>query len=630
MPNYKGYFETYEGIIRQEKEGLIYCDIMELDKPVKVLPKNMKKSISGDTVTIKVKDDRFGYVQKIIYRPERVLTGQIQITQKFAFVKPWSHDIFIDCFVEKKNVPSDVKNGDIVEYEITNWGKSQEKPNAKVIKKIYATEDQYVLHRLNLPTKFPEEAINELKDFEDGISNSELSSRADFRNHNIFSIDPASCTDVDDALGIEKTNFGYRVGIHIADVSYFIKAGSELDKEAYNRCFTHYFSSFHVPMIPQKLSSDLCSLMEKKDRLCVSTLVNIDENFNVIDYHVVRSVINSKKKFSYEEAEQHKNNKESQFNWELNKLHEIGEKLRKEWFQYETILDKEEIRWEVDETGEPTKMIVKKRLSTMDLIQSWMLLCNMMVTKVIEQKEGYPWVYRVHEGIDPEKISTLKTQISQLGENWEDTEDFGKNMRRLLKTKNSDIMSDVFLKKMRPAKYSSLKTGHFSLGTDEYAHFTSPIRRYSDIVSHRIMLNAIIDKPVFCANLEEDCKWISEKEKKAQRIENGYNNSLALRFVKNITYQLKGKVINVNKWGMSVKTELGICGDVSFSEFKNLEDLMFFDDKKLIWIFPSDNSFNIQLGKEVLVKIGELDFDRNIIRLDWVELSQSEMLKTLL
>ncbi len=274
----------YEGVITQDKSKSVYCIIPELEEPIKISNKFLNRSLSGDKVLIKVKNGKWGFVQKLLERPERILTGQIQITEKFAFIKPWTSDFFKDFFVDKKDI-GDSKNGDVVEFKVLEWNKKQKSPKAKVIKSLYtATQEQYLLYRLNLPTKFPDEVIEELKDI--SITQSEIESRIDLRNSNIFSIDPETCTDVDDALSFDKTSFGYRVGIHIADVSHFIKAGTDLDREAYKRSFTIYFPSFSIPMIPQKLSSDLCSLLEGVDRLCVSTIINLDNNLNIIDTNI--------------------------------------------------------------------------------------------------------------------------------------------------------------------------------------------------------------------------------------------------------------------------------------------------------------------------------------------------------
>jgi ribonuclease R len=599
----------YEGVIQQDKSKNVYCIIPELEEPIKISNKFLNRSLSGDKVLIKVKDGKWGFVQKLLERPERILTGQIQITEKFAFIKPWTSDFFKDFFVDKKDI-GDAKNGDVVEFKVIEWNKKQKSPKAKVIKTLYtATQEQYLLYRLNLPTKFPDAVIEELKDI--SITQSEIESRIDLRKSNIFSIDPETCTDVDDALSFEKTSFGYRVGIHIADVSHFIKAGTDLDREAYKRSFTIYFPSFSIPMIPQKLSSDLCSLLEGVDRLCVSTIINLDNNLNIIDTNIFRSVINNKKKFSYEEAEEHKNNPESPYFTTLNHLATIGAKVRKQYFPNEMVLNRSEIKWELNNEGHPVKMKIKKRLSTMELIQAWMLISNRVVTQKVESVlKTAPWIYRVHNDIEDESMGFLKTELKQLDLTWDDSLSNIQNIKQLLTTEKSQIFSDILIKKFRPAKYSPKKTGHFSLGVSDYTHFTSPIRRYTDIIIHRILLNVINEKPVYCADLFKDCEWISEQEKKIQKVENYYQSLLSMKFVKDITYPLKGEIIQMTNRGILIKTELSIYGNIPP---KNLKDTMWYDEANRKWVHKN---LDLKLGDIIDVKISYLNWEKNEIELN--------------
>lgn len=598
----------YEGVIRQDKSKIIFCDIPELDEPVKVANKFLNRSLSGDKVLIKVKDGKWGFVQKLIERPERVLIGQIQITEKYAFIKPWTSDFFKDFFVDKKDI-GEAQDGDIVEFKIIEWNKNQKSPKAKVIKPLYnATQEQYLVYRLNLPNKFPNEVIEELKDME--ITKSDIESRIDLRHLDIFTIDPDTCTDVDDALSFEKTIFGYRVGIHIADVSHFIKAGSDLDREAYKRSFTVYFPKFSIPMIPQKLSSDLCSILEGVDRLAVSVIINFDNDLNIIDTNVFRSVINSRKKFSYEEAEEHKNNPESSYFTTLNTLFTIGAKVRKRMFPNEMILNRNEVKWDLDDLGNPIKMKIKKRVSTMELIQSWMLICNRIVTEKLESiTKNAPWIYRVHNDMDEESLNTLKAELNQLDLAWDETLSNIENIKILLSCEKSQLFSEILIKKFKPAKYSPDKTGHFSLGVNDYTHFTSPIRRYTDIIIHRILLNAINEKPIYCANLLKDCEWISEREKKIQKIENYYSSLLTMKFVKNIKYPLNGNIIQMTSRGILVKTELMVEGNIPAKELKKS---MWFDDVNRKWVHKS---MDFKIGDSIMVKIAHLNWDTNNIDL---------------
>jgi ribonuclease R len=590
----------FEGVIRQENSKTTFCDITELKEPILVDNRFLNRCLTGDRVLIKVKNGKFGFVQKLIERPSIVLTGKIELVNNLAFIRPWTKGFFKDFFVDTKDINS-VLDGDVVEFEIKDWRKNHKSPKAKVLRKVYISDEQYMIHRLNLPSKFSDSVIDELKDIE--IRANDISNRVDLRSQNIFSIDPSTCTDIDDALSMEKTSFGYRVGIHIADVSHFIKAGSELDKEAYKRSFTYYFPNFNIPMIPQKLSSDLCSLIEGEDRLCVSTIINIDNNLNIIDSNIVRSVINNKKKFSYEEAENHKNDPSSPYFSILNDLFNVGASIRKKWFVDELVLNRPEIMWVVEDNN-PIKMKIKNRLSTMDLIQSWMLITNKLVTHKIESLSKNPlWVYRIHNEIEENNLDILKRELNILGKNWDDKISDINNIKYFLNSDISEIFSEILIKKFRPAKYSPNKTGHFSLGVDDYTHFTSPIRRYSDIIVHRILLNSIIGKDVYSANLWKDCEWISEQEKKSQKVENYYNSLMGIKFTKDIKYAINGIVTRVGDYNITIKSEFLIDMYIRYDENVIQNDDLTFSYKNNIY----------KIGDMINIKIEKIDNEKNQI-----------------
>lgn len=594
----------FEGVIRQDKSDTLLCDIPELTNPIVINQKFGKKALSGDVVLIKVKDEKWGFVQKVLKRNENVLTGQIQVSNTTAFIKPWTSGFFKDFYVDRNKIEN-INDGDVVEFKILDWKKTHKSPKAGFIKKVYnATEEQYLIYRMNLPNKFPDDAIEELKEIT--ISKDEINSRVDLRELNIFSIDPETCTDVDDALSFEKTIFGYRVGIHIADVTHFIKAGSHLDIEAYKRSFTYYFPNFNIPMIPQKLSSDLCSLLEGVDRLCVSVIINFDNDLNIIDNNIVRSVINNKKKFSYEEAELHKTNPDSPYFTTLNHLATLGTKVRKSMFPNELILNKKEVNWELDKNGNPIKMKIKKRVSTMDLIQSWMLVCNKIVTQKIESiNKKTPWIFRIHDKIENDALNNLKEELNEMNLKWDETISTTNNIKALLNSENSEMVSNILIKKFKSAKYSPEKKGHATLGVDDYTHFTSPIRRYSDIIIHRILLNTIQERPVFCANLLKDCEWISEQEKKAQKVDSYYTSLLNMKFLKDVKYSFNGKIVQIMDNRAIIKTEFLIEGTLFFKE----NDI---NSNKNRFIF---NNNEYKIGDDVNINITKIDTEKSKIYL---------------
>lgn len=600
----------YEGVITQSSSNTALCEIENFKEPVKIGSKFLKRALDGDKVLIKVKDG-FGFVQKVIERSNRTLTGKIQIANGYAFIKTFNPNYYKDFFVDKKYI-NGVKDGDIVEFKVIDWFKKDKSPSAKVLKPIYnASESQYLMYKLDLPTMFPSEVTEELRTID--LTDADFVGRKDLRNLEVISIDPEGCTDIDDALSLEDLKEGYRVGVHIADVSYFVKTGTELDKEAFKRSFTIYLPDYNIPMIPRKLSSDLCSLIEGKDRLTVSLFITFDNDWNIKKTEVERTVINNKKFLTYEQAQIEKDDVNSKYYKTLNTLYNIGKKMQLTHFQNEISLDLKELKWELDDKGNPIKIKVKQRNECMDLIQSWMLLANKLVTQMVERINPLThWIYRTHEPIDIENIDDLKLELMDLNETWNDNQSVSVNIKRLLQGVNSELISQLIIKKIKPAKYTTKKLGHFSLGSDDYTHFTSPIRRYSDVIIHRILLTTIKGKQVFCADLERDCVHISKQERKIDKIERYFNDVNSMKFVKNVNYTFKSKIIYHTPKGIFVKTEFLVDALLLGKDLE--KDGIFYNKDIKKWVNPN---LDWKIGDIIKTNISHLNWDKNEILLKW-------------
>src|SRR6478735_3653156 len=356
------------------------------------------KALTGDLVKVKISKN-LCFVKKILQRNENVLIGKVSIKKNIAFIKAWSNNQYIDYFINLDKFPT-LKHNDVIKFKFFEWKKAQKNPKAELIEVLNNIDKNDELYlKFNINTQFNDNVFKELEEINIIDTN-----RLDLRDLTTFTIDPENCTDIDDALSFETTLTGFRVYIHISDVSFFVKTGTEIDKEAYMRGFTYYNDNNTVPMLPHKLSSDICSLKEYAERLAVSIIINIDKKFNIIDYNIVRSIIINKHKFTYEEAELYKNDTFSLYYTDLNLLYTIGQKIRKELFPNELILSKEENIW-LD-----NKIKIKKRNSCMDLIQSWMLITNYLVTKKIESYPNTPWIYRTHDKINKENLELLNQQ----------------------------------------------------------------------------------------------------------------------------------------------------------------------------------------------------------------------------
>lgn len=596
----------HESIILIDKNKKAYCQI-EGDI-VYIASKFLNRALPGDNVLVKIKDS-YGFVQKIIDRNKTTITGQILVSNEgYGFVKPWSDKYQRDFFIRANDLNS-AKNGDVVEIEVLDWPKKYKSPLAIIKKVLYhTTSEQSLIYKLNLPTKFPDEVLEELNELDNNIE-AEIANRIDLRALNIFTIDPKGSKDLDDALSLEVTDKGYRIGVHIADVTAWIKTGTKLDQEAYKRGCTVYLPTMVVPMIPPSLCDNLCSLLPNVDRLAVSILINFDKDWNISDYSIFRSIINSKKQFTYEEAEEQRIDAESKYFNELNLLNVIGQKVESTLFPNELELNMADLIWEFDSNNEPCKIKVKERITTNKLIKSWMLMANFLVTHKIESIGNQPWLYRVHFEPTTEKINNIKTDIKQLNLSWDDSKTLNENLKMLLSSNKSELVSEILIKKFKPAFYSPEKLGHFALGSSQYTHFTSPIRRYPDIIVHRILLNVIEGKNIYCGHLDKECQHLSIREKVAEEAERTANQYNMLKFVKNVKYPLDGIITSFSKRGINIRTELMVDGIIASREIP-----AYWSDDERRWI----NEEDWKIGDTIKVKIKNLDWNRREIFLNLV------------
>jgi ribonuclease R len=593
----------YEGTIRIDKHMRAFCDIPETGVTFKIGAKFLNHALPADKVLIKVKgESKHGFVQKVIERNKAVLTGQIQILAKHAFVKPWNSEYTKDFYIPKEHIGDKTKDGDIVEIQIVDFPKTTKSPTAKVLKSLFkASSDQYMMHRMKLPTKFPEAVLQEVNEIN---PNRDYSDRIDLRHLNVFSIDPQGSKDLDDALSIENTGNGYRVGIHIADVTAWLKTGSKLDQEAHKRGCSIYMPSSCIPMLPPTLSYDLCSLLANRDRLAVSIMINFDREWNLMDYYIFRSVINNRHQFTYEEAEKQRTDSNSEYYSDLNMLYVVGQKIRKQYFPHELELTLPDIKWELDEDGEPVKIKVKKRIASNDLIQAWMLMANMLATKKIQSLGIEPWIYRVHNTLDADKLESFKIDIKQLDIEWDSTLSVSDNLVNMLATEKASLVSDILVRKFKSAYYTHEKKGHFALGTSDYAHFTSPIRRYPDVIAHRILLKALDGKDIYCANIVSDCKHLTQQERRADEVERVSTQTNMLKFVKDVKYSMQACIVGFTKRGITVRTELMVDAIVPAKEL----DANWSDEERR-WV----NFYNWKIGDIIQVKISHLDWSKRDI-----------------
>lgn len=499
-----------EGAIRISHKGIGKVLIRETGETIEIEHSFLKTALHGDTVRIllhpKNKEDKqTGEVTKIIRRASKGFAGIIEQQNDIYFLIPSDLRMYTDIIIPKDNL-NQAQVGQKVFVEITEWKDQKKAPMGKVIEVLGTPNDhnvemQAIALEKGFSEIFPNNVINEAEKLKNiGITKDEIKKRKDLRETLTFTIDPADAKDFDDAISYKKLENGnYEIGIHIADVSHYLKIGSELDKEAYKRGTSVYLVDRTIPMLPEVLSNDLCSLKPNVERLTFSIIFEIDKNAKIEKEWVGKTIIKSQKRFTYEEAQNSINNKEGLFHDELNILNRIAKKLKKERFEKGAIsLEQDEVKIELNQDGVPVNIIVKKRLDTNKMIEEFMLLANRRIAEKMSPKDKKEqpeniFLYRIHDKPNKEKTQDLAFFLKKLGHKVTlkngiiPSEEINKLILKLEGSPIRDTVHTAIIRTMAKAIYSVKNIGHYGLAFKHYTHFTSPIRRYPDIVVHRII-----------------------------------------------------------------------------------------------------------------------------------------------
>ena len=568
-------------------------------------------------------------------REEIKLVGKVINEGKYQYVKIPKKDykVFIN---DKKNYENE-----IVVVKIKDW--LYEDPYGEVLKSLgdeneNETQIHAILEEFSLPYVFPKEVLKEAEKIKIEYNKKD---REDYKKELTFTIDPVDAKDFDDAISFKKENNKIEVGIHIADVSHFVEKDSVIDKEAIKRATSVYLSDRVVPMLPEKLSNDVCSLNPKEDKLVFSVYVSFDNNFNIKSSRISKSLINSNERFSYAEA-QHiidkKNgiipkestilNKEKRVSKELvdsiTTLNSIAEKLKNKRKNNGSIFfSKEEVRFKVNEKGEPVDFMIKKQKKANFLIEEFMLLANVTVAeKIIESKRK--GVFRVHDKPDEKKIAEIERFVKNIGYNINiiNSKEPNKEINKLLalaeKKPEKNVLDMMVIRAMSKAKYSTQNIGHFGLMFENYTHFTSPIRRYPDLIVHRIINEILNKKKSNQTDLENTCLHCSTMEERATKAERASTKLMQVKYLQDKTDQVfKGVISGMNERGVFVEINDSKCeGMVRMKDIPN--DFYNFDKRTNI-VVGQNTLQEYVLGDPVLVKVQKTNIEKKQIDFKIIE-----------
>lgn len=607
----------------------------EFEKDIYIAPRKLKNALNGDKVKVYVFAKKMsgrrneGEVVEIISRSKTDFIGVAKVAERFAFIIPDDRKMLHDIFVPLSDL-NGAKNGQKVQVGITDWPDGAKNPIGKVLHVLGEegennTEMNAILAQYGFPLTFPDAVESEANAIPEQISEQETRGRKDFRNTTTFTIDPADAKDFDDAISFKKlANGHYEVGIHIADVSHYVHPGTALDKEAYERATSVYLVDRVIPMLPERLSNGVCSLRPHEDKLCFAAVFELDEQAEIHQQWFGRTVIHSDHRFSYEEAQEILTLKSGDYAEELVKLNELAYQLRDRKFGNGAIsFESTEVKFKLDEHGKPTGVYIKERKDAHKLIEDFMLLANKKVAEFIAKKgkgkQKYTFVYRTHDSPNLENLNNFANFASRFGYkiNMKTDREIARSLNHLMEDvegkKEQNMLTQLAIRSMAKAIYTTKKTSHYGLAFDYYTHFTSPIRRYPDVMVHRLL--ALYLDGGKSANEEEyetASAHSSAMEKRAADAERASIKYKQAEYLEEHVGQIYGGVISgVTEWGMYVELIENKCEGMI--RLKDITDDFYILDEKNYCIVGQRKHKKYQLGDEVQVKVKKVDLSKRQI-----------------
>ncbi len=634
----EGVFVT--GIVDMTRRGTAYIVSDSTKEDIFVSHSFLNGALHGDEVKVflfatRKKKQPQGEVVEIIKRHKTTFVGTMDISKNFAFLLSIGKNMPYDIFIPMANL-NGAKNGDKAICKIVEWPQNAKNPIGEIIEVLgktgeNETEMHAILAEYELPYKFPEKVNEDAEKILDTIDEEEIKKRRDFRNITTFTIDPHDAKDFDDALSIRKLENGnFEVGVHIADVSHYVKPGSILDEEAYNRATSVYLVDRVVPMLPERLSNGICSLRPNEEKCTFSAVFEIDNKAHVTQKWFGKTVINSNRRFSYDEVQAIIEGEDGDFKDEILTLNNFAQILRNNRYKHGSIsFDKIEVRFNIDENGKPLEVYFKESKEAHQLIEEFMLLANKSVAekigKIGKNQKAKTFVYRVHDEPDLEKLNTFSEFIKRYGYSisMKNNKEIAGSINGLLhevKGKaEQNVIENLAIRSMSKAIYDVENIGHYGLSFPFYTHFTSPIRRYPDLMVHRLLERYMNGgKSANRPEYEEFCKHCSKMEQKAAMAERSSIKYKQVEFMQDKLGQIfDGVISGLTEWGMYVEiVENKIEGMVPLRELGG--DYYYFDEKNFC-IEGQRTGNQFQLGDPLRVRIVKTDIVKRQIDMEIVD-----------